>query len=953
VVDRSTTSTERAVAFGPFRLFPAQQLLLEGETPVRLGSRAFEILTALVERPGELVSKEELIARVWPNTFVEEGNLKVHIAALRRALGDGQPGRRYLATVPGRGYRFVAPVEFFEPAQPSPHPCAAKHTHNLPASLPRAIGRADTIGALIGQLPHRRFITVVGAGGIGKTTVALTVAGALVADYEDGVRFVDLSPLSDPRFVPSALASALGLTIHSEDAVLGLIAFLRDKHMLVVLDSCEHVIEAAASLAEQVFDDAPGVHILATSREPLRAKGERVHRLSPLESPRSSSGLTAAEALAFPAVELFVERASASLDGFELSDATAPVVAEICHKLEGIALAIELAATRVDAFGLQELSSLLDDRFRLLKYGRRAALPRHQTLTAALDWSYEFLPEHERVVMRRISVFAGVFEFESAGAVVADSEIDVTDVIEGVANLVTKSLVSADVSGAVVQYRLLDTTRAYALQKLSESRELEQFVRRHAEFHRDLLQRAEAEWEERPSAEWLNDYGRRIDDVRIALKWAFSPSGDASLGVALTVASIQLWICLSLMDECRVFVEQALACETTERSDRDEMKLYAGLGTALPYVRGPLPETDIVWTKALRIAEDLDDGEYQLRVLWGLLVFRMYVGDYRGALGLAARFCAIAAKKRDTAARLIGEGVTGTVLHYLGDHVSARPHLDRMLNEYVAPRHRSHIARFQFDYRVAARVTLANTLWVQGYPDQAVRCAQRALEVARAAEHALSLCIALGVAACPIALYVGDWAEAERMVAMLLDHSAKHALTVWNTFGRCLQGALLVRRGDVAGLPILRAALDWHREARVGFRFTAFLGTLAQGLGAAGQAIEARKAIDEALERTDRNEERWCLAELLRIKGELLRLDGSALAVEAAEDHCLKALDWARRQRAASWELRAATSLARLWQQQGKIAEARELLASVYNWFTEGFDTADLKDAKSLLAELS
>src|SRR5262249_17432380 len=348
--------------------------------------------------------------------------------------------------------------------------------------------------------------------------------------------------------------STLGVAIQSGNAIPDLIAYLQDKRMLLVLDSCEHVIEAAAALAEQILQNAAAVQILATSREPLRAKGERLHRLSPLELPPNSSELTAAEALAFPSVQLFVERAAANLDGFELSDADAPVVADICGKLEGMPLAIELAATRVDAFGIRQLSVLLDDRIRLLTYGRRTTLPRHRSLAAALDWSYEFLPDDERVVLRRLSVFSSAFTLDSASAV-ADGK---TDVVEGVASLVAKSLVSADVGGTVVQYRLLDTTRAYATQKLTESGEFEDYVRRHAEHHRDLFERAEAEWEARPAAEWLEEYGRRIDDVRSALKWAFSPGGDASIGVGLTVAAIPLWMQLSLMDECRECLERAL-----------------------------------------------------------------------------------------------------------------------------------------------------------------------------------------------------------------------------------------------------------------------------------------------------------------------------------------------------------------------------------------------------------
>jgi DNA-binding winged helix-turn-helix (wHTH) protein len=397
VADRSTASAEPLFAFGPFRFFPARQLLSEGETPIRLGSRALEILAALVERPGQLVSRDELTARVWPNTVVEESNLKVNVAALRRALGEGRLGRQYIATVSGRGYRFVAPVEFSAPALRS---ARAERARNLPVPLTRTIGRADTIDALLEQLPRRRFVTIVGPGGIGKTTVALAMAEALIGAYEHGVGFADLAPVQDPHLVASAVASALGLTILSGDALPALIAYLRDRQTLVVLDSCEHVIDSAALLAEQIISGAPAVHILATSREPLRVKGEQVHRLSPLASPPTSSRLSAVDALTFPAIQLFVERAAESLEGFELSDADAPVVADICRKLEGIALVIELAATRVDTFGVRELSTLLRDRFRLLRQGRRTALARHRTLAAALDWSYNFLSADERVILR-------------------------------------------------------------------------------------------------------------------------------------------------------------------------------------------------------------------------------------------------------------------------------------------------------------------------------------------------------------------------------------------------------------------------------------------------------------------------------------------------------------------------------------------------------------------------
>src|ERR1700730_5877080 len=275
-----------AISFGSFRLLAAQRLLLEGGKPVRLGSRAFEILAALVERAGQVVDKEELIARAWPQTFVEESNLKIQVSALRRALGDGQGGRRYIATIPGRGYNFVAPVSLEEPPRASlPPMIAPAGVHNLPLAMTRMIGREEVVATLVSRLSRERLLTIVGPGGIGKTTLALAVAERMIESYEQGVWLVDLAALGDPRLAPSAVATVLGLEIHTEDPLVGLVAGLRDQRMLRLLDNCEHVIDAAASLAAAVLIGVPRVNILATSREPLRVAGERAAPPRPADSP--------------------------------------------------------------------------------------------------------------------------------------------------------------------------------------------------------------------------------------------------------------------------------------------------------------------------------------------------------------------------------------------------------------------------------------------------------------------------------------------------------------------------------------------------------------------------------------------------------------------------------------------------------------------------------------------
>src|SRR6266568_485296 len=435
----------QAISFGPFRLLPTQRLLLEGDQPVRLGSRAFDILATLLERPGEVIGKDELKSRTWPKTFVEDANLKIQVSALRRALGDGQGGRRYIATIPGRGYNFVAPVRFEKPPQALlPARIAVALAHNLPLAATRMIGREEAVATLVSRLTRERLLTIVGPGGIGKTTVALAVAERMIADYEDGVWLVDLAPLGDPRLVPSAAATVLGLEVRTDNPLPGLIAALRDRQMLLLLDNCEHVIDAAANLTAAVLTGLPRVNILATSREPLGVAGEREHRLGPLGSPPTSSGLTAAEAAAFPAVQLFVERVTAIVEDFALTDANAPAVAEICRRLDGLPLAIEFAAPRVEVLGVEGLAARLDDSLPLLGTRRRATTARHQTMRAVVEWSYGLLSEDEQRFFRALGIFAGGFTVEAAAAVDMDANMARIDSIDRLADLVAKSLVVAD-----------------------------------------------------------------------------------------------------------------------------------------------------------------------------------------------------------------------------------------------------------------------------------------------------------------------------------------------------------------------------------------------------------------------------------------------------------------------------------------------------------------------------
>ena len=485
-------STATLIRFGSFSLWPMQRLLLQDNRPVHLGSRALDILIALLERPGDLVGKDELMARVWPKTFVEPANLTVHITALRRALGDGRDGNRFLINIPGRGYRFVAPVTVSGQFKPSfSATSVAGQCHNLPARVTRLIGRRDIVVRLSALITHHRSLTVVGPGGIGKTAVALAVAREVATSYRDGSWWIDLAARGNPQDVAGAVASVLGLELDREKSLTKLLTALRDKEILLVLDTCEHAVAAVADLVAAVLREAPGVHVLATSREPLCTEGEQVCRLAGLESPPAHCA-NAERARRFPAVELFLERAAAGIGEFALSDADAAAVSDICNTLEGLPLAIELAAHRVSSLSIAAVAAGLKQPLRLLTAGYRTGPARQRSMRAALDWSHGLLTDKQQVVLRRLSVFSGEFSLQDAAAIVFNQARLDCPMVDEVTELVSKSLIASKVRETQPRFRLSHVTRAYALEKLGESGELDAIARRLTDDSKAQMRRAAA-----------------------------------------------------------------------------------------------------------------------------------------------------------------------------------------------------------------------------------------------------------------------------------------------------------------------------------------------------------------------------------------------------------------------------------------------------------------------------
>jgi predicted ATPase/DNA-binding winged helix-turn-helix (wHTH) protein len=937
--------------FGPFEFRPSERRLLRRGVPLTLGSRALDILAVLTERPGEVITKQDLIARVWPDAVVVEAALRVHMVALRRALSEGEDGESLIKTVPGRGYAFVGDLESAHGAVEGGAAPSRPPLRLLPARPIKVVGRDAVVEDVTRQLERQRFVTLVGPGGIGKTTVALLAAHNWVAVHGDAAVFVDLSELGPDgsEGVWEALCAKLGLAPQGMSPADNAIAYLRSNPALIVLDTCEGDIEAAARLAESLVAAAPCVRVLATSREALRAEDEVVSRVGPLAAPPAGRDLIAREALEFPAVQLFVQRATANDLGFELGDEQAVVVGGICRELDGIALAIELAASRVDAFGIQRVADLLATEFALTWPGRRTAAPRQQTLRATLNWSHELLGPVERVVFRRLTVLVGAFPLEAATAVCAeDAGLPATDVADAVGSLVAKSLLNAVTDGPTRRFRMLDTTRSYALAKLAECGDEPTTRLRHAEYYLDLLKRAEAEAPSRPIAEWIADYAMEIGNLRAALDWAHSPAGDASLGVALTTAAAPLWLGLSLLEECRSRVKQAFgALATLPGPDaREEMRLHTALGTASPEP----PEVAAAYTRVLELAEALDDWEHQLLALRGLYHHRVWTNQFSAALSFAQRFCDLAESKSNQSDQIIGQRLLGTSKLLLGDLAGARRDLEQVLVRYSAPDLEptairfDDVIRFQYDGRVAARVFLTDVLWRQGFPDQAIRMAEENLAEAQAIGHVGSQCIALSLGSCASALWVGDLTAAADYTRLLVELSTEHGVAAWAPYGTRYRRVIALKGGNVDGIAEIDVS-DAHLRS-----LTAW-AELADALVKSGRSAEGLSVLDGLAEQS--YELGSFTPEFLRLRGELLLLQTAPASAKPSEDLFRQALELAGRYESLSWELRAATSLARLLRDQDRQAEAAACLQPIYDRFTEGFGAVDLIEAERLLDELS
>ena len=538
-----------------------------------LGARGVAVLTTLVQVPNEYVRKASILDAAWPGLVVEENNLAAQISAIRRTLARVPGGENWIETLARRGYRFVGPVAEIA-GRPGPPVAADRKRTNLPELLTSFVGRERELAEIKQLLPATRLLTLTGTGGMGKTRLAQQAASEVLDAYRNGVWFVDLAPLRDPALVPSALAQALRVKESAGQQILSVLCnHLRQRETLLILDNCEHVLDACARLAEALLRETGRATVMATSREPLHLAAEHTYPLAALPLPDPNAG---AQSIArSDAVQLFLERARQYRPRLDLQGQQARAVAEICVQLDGIPLALELAAARVAMLPVEQILRLLDQRFRLLTSGNRE-LPRHQTLRAMIDWSHELLDDAEKALFARLSVFAGGWTLAAAEAVGAGEPIAKDGLVYVLIGLVEQSLIVADIDGD--RYRMLETVRAYAQEKLVEAGATDAITRRHAQYLRDRFERAPDDWLRLPDMDWRRTYAPELDNVRAALDWAFGSEGDSAIGVALAAASGPLWMELSLPVEGRRRLEDAVALIGAQTPEVDQARLWLCLG---------------------------------------------------------------------------------------------------------------------------------------------------------------------------------------------------------------------------------------------------------------------------------------------------------------------------------------------------------------------------------------
>ncbi|ATF92599.1 ATP-binding protein [Cedecea neteri] len=878
------------VVFGRYQLFPDLGLLLRDGVRLEPGERAMAVLRLLVSEAGQVVTKETLLATVWPKEIVEENNLQAQISALRKIFG---PDRNLITTVFGRGYCFTATVNKLQAATsslPVATPSAA-----LPRPRSPLIGRERELGEIRKRLIEHTICTLAGPAGIGKTRLLLEVARESASLYPDGVFFADLSSLnagSDPAPVlRAALAGIRGA------------GPLQPRPALLVIDNCEHLSAACAQEIEHQLQRNELLSILLTSQSPLGLEGEQVYRVGPLTLPPAQP--IASEAQRFSAVEFLVQRIQAVDYEFRLGEENVEPILGLCRLLDAVPLALEIVAARVASLGPDAVLADLSGRETLPDTPGRTA-SRHRTLTDALDWSYRLLTANEQRVFHALAVFPGEFDLYAAKGLLNQEEV--SDVV---ASMVAKSLLVLQAGTRPARYRYLNIVRTYARRGLGE--ESARLFLRHAQLVADSMVRAREAWAEESSPQWRRQYGYLIDDLRAAADWCFGAGQNAPLGRSILANATPFWIQLSLHGECRQRITAAINDRYNgQATPHEEMLMQAALGSALGWAQGPIEDNGQAWRRAGELADALGDGEMQLQAEYGLWLYHLRSGKYVQAAENGKKMADLATQAGDYGALLTARRLVGTALHFSGEQQAALSEIQALLDRIVDDDSQRAPFRFGLDQRVAGWAFLVRALWVTGDVAKARRAAQLAVEEARALDHACSLCAALAEGTCTLAALTGDIAGVLQVAAQIDAIALEHGLGFWRLYAAAFTFWGRLRQQPETVLPQQIHAMLARLQAN-GFdpAYSLFLSDFAVALAQKGQPEAAEALIADRLSPLGVNQSLWNLPELMRVQAQIRYADKPQHALEYSLA-LQAALLLAQTQTAKGWMQRIETDLRQL-----------------------------------------
>lgn len=912
-------SPTEEIRFGEWRLYPTLKLLLHRETAVQMTARAFDVLLELIRAQGQPVSKDTLLARIWGDEIVEENNLQAQVSAIRRALGKD---RNLIVTEFGRGYRFAGLLHH---ETSSSYPLATT-PDIVSVSLTPLLGRDTALAEVSELLQMHSLVSVLGPAGTGKTRFARELGERLRSHYRDGVRIAELAQIGEPVHLWPELSQALHIPFSpaQDDQIAR--QRLAQLQCLLIVDNCEHLVHAVGEVVLQLLVIAPNITLLLTSQAPLQIAGEIRYLLPPLAVPDST--LPASDALrSFPTVRLFVERGQACWRDFHPDDETLWLIGDLCRHLDGIPLAIELAASRLPVMSVQEIHAGLDDRFPLLSNpSGAAALPRHQTIKTAVDWSYQLLNDREQRLFRSLGIFTDTFTVESVTNIDEVSGYDRWAIVNDLQRLLALSLLQVVSHIPVTRFRLLETLRMYAIEKLREREEYAGLSRAHNGYCRNIARRAMTDWLMLSTADWREKYGYLLNDLRAALQRTLLHQGDIAVGADILQFMVPFWVEYSLYDECRRYIQPLLQAENDPVAllREQRMTLSAAVGKASTWASGPTPATHVAWSTALTLGEQIADDEVRLQAHYGLWLYHLRTGGLDEALHHAETMCRLSDKLHDDEAFATGLRLRGVALHFLGQHDEGRTELERALRWFEQSR-AAHPFRFGLDQQAAGRAFLSRVLWLKGETGAAREMARQAVRRATGLRHVCSLCCALAEGVCMTAALNRDVRRVVRAASWLVRLASNNGLLFWRTYGELF--LVWANAGSQANdlLASLSATgLDWQYSPLL---------------------MEMQTELARQWDHHEGRNSQWVIPELLRLKARIVPQEEREMLLS-------QALELARRQNAPAWILRIVNDLAPLLVASGKRDSAVLLLTSAMTGVDTNHPGKDLRQASELSTRL-